>query len=217
MRTFTAAVGLIGILASHAALADESAPGGPPPSYGDSAATTPPPAESAPPAVTEPQPRRSSRWGAASAPALSGPSLWGILPWGGFGVGARFMFPLSFPPLLSRTPFRDSWALEAGADLLYWNYSYIANSSYTWTEIVPVVGVMWNVWFTNDFAAYPKVEVGYAFGWYGGINGSSAGYPTHGGIFPEGAAGVLYKLSGGLTLRGEVGYAGAKVGLGWLF
>ena len=41
MRTFTVAIGLIGVLASHAAFAQEPAPGTPP--------TQPPPAEAPPP------------------------------------------------------------------------------------------------------------------------------------------------------------------------
>jgi len=66
MRTFTVAVGLIGVLASQAAMAQETAPSG-----------SPPPAVAAPGNETNgPRP-----FGAAAGPA--GPSVWGVLPWCG--------------------------------------------------------------------------------------------------------------------------------------
>ena len=204
MRTFTVAVGLIGVLASQAAMAQETAPSG-----------SPPPAVAAPGNETNgPRP-----FGAAAGPA--GPSVWGVLPWGGIGAGARYMIPVPITQLLTRTKFKDFWAVEFGADILHWSYDYGAiggnNFSYSWTEIVPVVGMMWEVWFTPNFAAYPKVEVGYAFGWYSGTNGQTAGLEGGDRFFPSGAVGVLYKLDNGLTLRAEAGYDGAHGGIGWLF
>src|SRR4051812_18156776 len=164
MRTFTAAVGLFGVLASQVALAQEPPPGGattPPP-----AETTPPPTVATPSSTGAPQP-----FGPAAGPA--GPSVWGILPWGGYGIGARYMIPLPITQLLTRTKFHDYWALEFGADMLHFSYDYGfgAAGSYSWTEIVPVVGMMWQFWINDSFAVYPKVEVGYAFGWYSGTQG----------------------------------------------
>src|ERR1051325_7239979 len=122
----------------------------------------------------------------APAPEIKGPSVWGILPWGGIGVGARIMWPVGLPPLLTNTNSRvhDRWALEAGADLLHWSYGYIApgfaNFNYSWTELVPVVGIMWNVWLNDQFAFYPKVEIGYAFGWFSNWQGGGP-QPPYGG------------------------------------
>jgi hypothetical protein len=153
-----------------------------------------------------------------SSEKLQGLSLWGILPWGGYGAGARFMMPLPFRPLLSNTSVRDTFALEFGADFLHWSYDYtgVAGAHYSWTEVLPVVGIMWNLWLTPRFALYPKGELGYAFGWLSGwdFGGTS---PTYGGLFATGAAGLLYKLENGLTFRVEAGIAGLKVGAGWLF
>jgi hypothetical protein len=151
------------------------------------------------------------------APALRGASVWGILPWGGLGVGARFMMPLGVRPLLVNTNLRDSFALEFGADLLHWSYSYPGlGFSYSWTEVLPVAGVMWNIWVNDRFAFYPKVELGYAFGWYSNL-GSSSAVNSYGGVWADGAVGALYNVGGGLTLRAEAGSSGLKLGAGWLF
>lgn len=157
------------------------------------------------------------------APGLKGLTLWGILPWSGIGVGARFMLPLPFPSLLARagTSLHDTWDLEFGADLLHWSYGFNEpgyDFNYSWTEVLPVVGVMWNVWFNQNFALYPKLELGYAFGWFSGWDdGFTGSQPAYGGFFIAGDVGALYKLNNGLTLRAEAGSDGLKLGVGWLF
>ena len=118
MRTFTVAIGLIGVFASHAAFAQEPAAGTAPP------ATQPPPAETPPPAPTVAAPGRPGAPTPFGAAGPTGASLWGVLPWGGYGIGARYMMPLPITPLLTRTKFRDYWALEFGADILRFNYDY---------------------------------------------------------------------------------------------
>jgi hypothetical protein len=200
---FASALAVVMAINVHGARADE-----PPP-----AATTPPPPSAVatqpattPPAYTPP----------AAGTGPTGASVWGILPWGGIGVGGRFMMPLPIPPLLTGTNLRDSFGLEFGADYLHWSYGYLNYGNYSWSEIVPVVGMMWNVWLTPQFALYPKIELGYAFGWFSDWNfGGSR--PTYGGFFYDGDAGALYKLNNGLTLRAEVGVDGLKLGAGWLF
>jgi hypothetical protein len=162
-----------------------------------------------------PAPTISTAFGSTS---LQGISVWGILPWGGIGAGGRFLRPLPIRPLLVNTQLRDSFALEGGVDLLHWSYNYapVAGANYSWTEIVPVIGAMWNVWFTDNFALYPKLEVGYAWGWFSDWNFGGP-RPTYGGLFADATAGALYKLNNGVTLRAELGYAGLKLGAGWLF
>ncbi len=221
MRMFIAVIGLLGVFASQNAVAQDSPP--PAATTDSSAATTPPPAEAAPPppAVAAPGgvPGRA-QVGPATAP--TGPSFWGVLPWGGYGVGGRFMLPVPITQILTRTKFRDYWALEFGADLLHFNYDFGVvggtGYSYSWTEVIPVVGMMWQVWLTDDFAVYPKIELGYAFGWYSDTNGmSTTGLSGGNHFFPDGTAGLLYRIGNGLTLRAEAGYVGGKVGLAWLF
>jgi hypothetical protein len=213
MRTLIAALGLIGVFVSHAAFAQAPADGQP-------AATTPPPAETTPPpAVAAPGGGRApAPFGPAAGPG--GPSIWGVLPWGGFGLGARYMIPLPITQLLTRTKFHDYWALEFGADILRFNYDYGLGASaysYSWTEIIPVVGMMWQFWINDSFAVYPKLEIGYAFGWYSNTNGASTGLSGGNHLFPDGTAGLLYKLGNGITLRAEAGYVGGKAGIAWLF
>jgi hypothetical protein len=145
---------------------------------------------------------------------LTGPSLWGILPWGGFGIGGRFMIPLELPSVIRSGPIHDTWAVEVGADYLHWNYGYV-NGDYQWSEILAVGGMMWMFWVNDQFAFYPKVDLGYAFGWFSGFN--YPGRPTYGGLFLSGDAGVVYRLSGGVSLRAELGTDGLKAGAGWLF
>jgi hypothetical protein len=167
-------------------------------------------------AQSEPAPSSSVSTNVSSNAGAKGPSLWGILPWGGFGIGGRFMLPLGIKPLLTNTSIHDSFALEFGADYLHWSYNWAGAGDYSWSEILPVVGVMWNIWLNENFALYPKLEAGYAFGWFSNWNyGGSR--PSYGGFFIDGAGGAMYKLGGGLTLRGEVGVAGLKLGAGWLF
>ena len=188
MRTVTAAVALAIALGSSTAAVAQTQP--PPTSVGTSVSTS-----------------REAK----------GPSVWGILPWAGIGVGARFMFPLGIKPLITNSSVHDSFAIEGGADYLHWSYGLAGFNDYSWNAIVPVVGIMWNIWINENFAAYPKVELGWAFGWVSLPNGYSGTYSSHSGIYPDFAAGVLYRLNNGITLRGEIGYAGLKLGAGWLF
>ena len=177
------------------------------------------------PAPTSPPPTVASPGTtyAPAAPGMKGLSVWGIIPWGGYGAGARFMLPLPIPSLLahSGTSLHDNWDLEFGADILHWSYGFNEpgyNFNYSWTEVLPVVGAMWNVWFNKNFALYPKLELGYALGWFSGWdNGFGGSQPAYGGFFVAGDLGALYKLDNGLTLRAEAGSDGLKLGAGWLF
>jgi hypothetical protein len=146
-----------------------------------------------------------------------GVSLWGILPWAGIGVGGRFMLPLNTKPLLSATSLHDTFALEFGADFLHRSYDLGFYGDYSYNQIIPVFGVMWELWVNEHFAFYPKVEVGWGFGWHSSASGYSGAYGSYGGFYPDGAGGVLYKLDSGLTLRAEAGITGLKLGVGWLF
>jgi hypothetical protein len=151
-----------------------------------------------------------------SAGGSTGPTLWGILPWHGIGIGGRFMLPLGIPPLIKNNQIRDSFALEFGADVLHWSYDYFGSHGWSWTEVLPVVGGMWNIWFNEHLAGYPKVELGYAFGWASDFDyGTARSDP--GGFFWDVALGAMYKLNNGVTLRAEAGYAGLKLGAGLLF
>jgi hypothetical protein len=179
---------------------------------------------SAAPAASPSPGGASVQTGGGRAPSRQGPSAWGILPWSGFGVGVRYMLPLDVEPVLSEVTLRDSFALEFGADLLHHSYSYSYGYGYygnayrySWTQVVPVAGVLWNLWFSDRFAIYPKAELGYGFGWFSGWDNRWSNRPSHGGVFLNGAIGAHYRTKKDLTLRAEAGYAGLKLGVGWLF
>jgi len=208
MRNLVTIFSLATIFASEALAADPA-----PTNLAQGTATaTSPPSEGAPAATT------TARFSGVGAPALRGPTLWGMIPWGGIGVGGRFMIPLGIGPVLNGSSVRDSFALELGADLLHFSDSVGAGAysySWSWNELLPVGGIMWNIWLNDRFALYPKVELGYALAW---VSGSSGTYGSgYGGVFFSGAGGALYKMDSGLTLRAELGIAGLKVGAGWLF
>jgi hypothetical protein len=166
-------------------------------------------------AETQPTPGVSTT-GSASSPGgnAAGPTVWGILPWGGFGIGGRYMIPLGIPGVVRSSSVRDAFAVEVGADYLSWDHGYV-DGNYSWSEILLVGGFMWSFWLNDSFALYPKADLGYAAGWYSGYR--YPGRPAYGGPFISGDAGVIYKLAGGLSVRGEVGTDGLKAGVAWLF
>lgn len=201
MRNFMVLAALVAFLIPAVALADD--PAAPPPPPAASSSSTP-----APFVVSGP---------GASAPSLKGGSVWGILPWGGIGVGARFMVPVAIPPLIHGTSVKDSFAFEGGADFLRWSYGFGAFGNYTVTELVPVAGLMWSIWLNPQLAFYPKVELGYVFYSVSGFDQTWGSRPTYSFLFWDLTGGALYRLNGGITLRAEIGYAGLKLGAGWLF
>jgi hypothetical protein len=181
----------------------------------DSTQPPPPPPAGPPPQAPPPAAPSGSIMAPArnsDAPPLAGISVFGILGYGeSIGFGGRYMLPIGIPSLLTHTRIRDSWAVEFGADLLYWSVSAFG-ANYHETELIPIAGVMWNVWLANDFAVYPKAELGFGFN-----VGSQNAYVGHTGIYPSGAAGLLYQVANGITLRAEIGSTGLRAGAGFFF
>jgi hypothetical protein len=200
----------------------QNAPSSPPPVGTEAApapAATPAPGW-APPAATA----------VGSAPALKGLSPWLVANNGsgyygyGFGVGASFLFPLSFPPIFKNGRIHDIWAIEAGLDITRHSYAYygcgvLSNCSDTASILLtPYANVMWQVWLNESFAVYPKAGLGYGIRVSGNDYCGSTAFGCS-DAFPlriDGGGGVLYR-TGALTLRGEVGYDGIRGGLGFFF
>jgi hypothetical protein len=163
------------------------------------------------------------------APDLSGFSPWGLAVWNGFGVGARYLVSLPFGGLLPGRRFQDRFAVEFGGDVIHRSFNYYAyrgyygyrgyadryGYDYSWTEVQPVVGVAWNVWFNDRFVLYPKTDIGYGIGVHSGWDDRWSGRPVHGGIDINVSAGLMWKLPT-VTLRSEIGFDGVKFGVGWL-
>lgn len=179
------------------------------------AGTAPAPAPSAsPPAAEAPESIVTTPAPSSGAPAISGVSLFGIVGYGNsVGVGARYQLPVGIPSLIHHHRIKDSWAVEFGADLIYWSVDYAFAPAYHETELRPVGGLMWNVWLTPQFAVYPKAEIGWGFN----VAGSQYNYVGHSGIFPSGASGLLYRITDTITLRAELGFSGLRGGVGFFF
>jgi hypothetical protein len=170
----------------------------------------PPPAEPA----AAPAPAATAETAApSSGQAITG---WGVIPWHGIGVGGRYTLPLAISPILGSTGIKDYFALEFGADYLHWSYSHGGNG-FGWNEFLPVVGIMWSIWFTDKIGIYPKFDLGYGVGWFSGWDSTWPGRPSYGGFFWDLALGVNFKLNPRVNLRVEGGYTGFKAGAAYLF
>jgi hypothetical protein len=160
------------------------------------------------------QPSSSESGGIAQeGPRSTGISAWGILGYGnGLGVGGRFMMTAVPEGFLQHDRFKDQLAVEFGVDLLRFSYDFLSDD-YGFMAILPVAGVLWNVWLNDRFALYPKLDLGYAVGFYTGWNNAWGSRPTHGGFFWQTSVGLLYK-TGPVALRLELGNGLLKAGAG---
>jgi hypothetical protein len=198
-------LGLLSVVSSNVASAQEPA-------------LAPPPAAE-PAAAPFAAPVDSVQAAAPSKLLSTGPTVWGGLGyWGLYGVGASYMLPVA-NGVLKHPTIRDQFVLEFGATYLRRSYGWYTGSDYTWNEIVPTAGVAWMVWLKSNLAVYPKLDLGYAFGWLSGFDCNGVGGcsdPAYGGIFVDASVGVLYDL-GSVVLRAEAGNELIKGGLSFLF
>jgi hypothetical protein len=150
-------------------------------------------------------------------------AVWGILGWGSaIGLGASFQLPLIPQGLIHDPGFKihDSLDLDFGLDYLsYWETHHAGPYSYDVSELDLHAGVLWNFWLTPQVALYPKLGLGYSFAHYSYSPDWPSGYghTEYGGLYPELAVGGQLKLSSSLSLRGELGWAGLKLGVGFAF
>jgi hypothetical protein len=165
-----------------------------------------------------------------SAPRTSAPgrgsdslSVWAVLdpgPIDGIGVGGRFTLPLEPNGVLRHPRVKDEFTLELGADFVHYEDRVGVPGffvDYSWNGVLLVGGAAWNFWFTPRFALYPKLDVGYFFGWYGGDDDFGPyGRYDFDGIFIQGAAGVIYRFQT-MALRAEAGSGLLRVGLSFPF
>ncbi len=136
-------------------------------------------------------------------------SFWAFAPWYygvGIGVGARYNIPIvpnGFIP-----PVNDSFELEFGGDISVGNYF-----GYGWTNVSIPAEAMWRFFFLPNLSAYWKIALGLnmRFSSYSGYVGTGAS------LYWDSGLGVVWKFADKMTLRGEFGYTGPRVGLGILF
>jgi hypothetical protein len=148
---------------------------------------------------------------------------WAILGWSNsVGLGASFQLPLVPQGLIHDPGFKlhDSLDFDVGVDYLsYWDTQHSGPYSYDVSEFNLHAGVLWNFWLTPKVALYPKVGLGYSFAHYSYSPDWPPGYAhsEYGGLYPELAVGGQLKLGSAMSLRGELGWSGLKVGLGFDF
>jgi hypothetical protein len=141
-------------------------------------------------------------------------------PWpGGWGAGFRVGLPLAPNGILHSPKVRDEFQLEVGGDYLryeqHWGNPYY-DYHYSWSGILAVAGLQWNLWLAPQLALYPKVDLGFQSGWYSGWDPYwDTGYRhSYGGLFAQLAAGVIYRLQP-VDLRLELGTGLVRLGVGF--
>jgi hypothetical protein len=150
-------------------------------------------------------------------------SLWGVLdpgPIDGAGIGGRFTLPIEPNGVLNHPRVKDEFTLELGADFVHYQDRVgvpgFFEVDYTWNGFLLVAGGTWNFWFTPRFAVYPKLDVGYFFGWYSDEDFGPVGRHDFDGIFIQGAAGLIYRFQT-MSLRMELGSGLLRIGVGFPF
>jgi hypothetical protein len=133
----------------------------------------------------------------------------------GFGVGARYQITLVPEGVIGASRVRDDIGIEFGLDWFHysWNDPFFA-VSWTYNEVAPVVGGVWNFWFTPRFAIYPKIDLLYRIGWWSSNVPGAASPGGFGGFDVQGAAGIIYKFDK-VALRAEIGSYSIRLGIGF--
>lgn len=167
----------------------------------------------------------SSSGTASSGAASSGPAaannarpsivILGLYSYGGFGIGARVEYPVALN-VLKEVPWRNDIFVVGGIEYYTQSYNY-GFGNYRFNYVRIDAGAMWNFWFLENFAAYPKLTLGYDVAWLSGYNNAFGTTPSSGGIAFEGAVGVIYNVTPSIQLRGEIGSSSLKAGVGFHF
>lgn len=132
----------------------------------------------------------------------------------GFGIGGRYQKIVAPKGVIKNSPIHDEFGIEGGIDYYHYSFNFF-NSGLTYNELAFVVGVTWNFWLLNDkLAVYPKIDLAYRIGSFS--NGSTMPLTGYGGVWTQGTAGVVYRLSG-VSLRAELGSGSLRVGAGFAF
>jgi len=160
---------------------------------------------------------------APSAPASPyGPAFVALfgLDWDGFGVSGRFEIPI-VDRVIKPIKFANQIVIEGGLDYRYISYSYFFGHYYHHV-VRPQAGAMWNFWFTPQFAAYGTLRTGWnivaSSTYRTTVGGLTIRDDPHGGAFyADGGAGVIFKLSEAVSLRGEITGWGLQGGFGFRF
>jgi hypothetical protein len=148
-------------------------------------------------------------------------SAFGILGYGyshasGVGVGARFQKTIiSDVVFKDHAKIKDDFGIDFGIDYLHYSFDNFGYD-YGYNEFVLLAGGVWNVWLNDNFAVYPKIDLGYRFG-SGSVEVLGVTYDAADDEFVgQVSAGVLYKVFP-VILRAELGSWSLRLGAGFQF
>ena len=121
-----------------------------------------------------------------------------------------FILPNGFIPTIN-----DAFSLEPSLGLAYTAY---AVPHYTWgvTDIAPALYGNWSFYFSQPFRLYVGLGLGYNIG----IASAPRGYDgtiADSYFYWDLVAGLSYKFTRNVALRGELGTQGVKAGLSFYF
>lgn len=176
----------------------------------------------APPSGPDAPPAAAEDGAAASRTLDNTVSVFGVLGYGysglggAPGVGARFQKRLASDLAFHGPKLHDDIGFEGGVDFVHYSWSTPGLSEYSWSynELSLLAGVVWNVWISDEFAVYPKMELAYGIGSVSTNDGVTS--PSYGGLWFQGAGGVVYK-TGPVALRAEAGWRALRLGAGVTF
>lgn len=131
----------------------------------------------------------------------------------GFGVSGRYQHTIVPDGVIKSPSISDDFGIEGAVD--YYHYSWdLFGYSWSYNEIVLSASAVWNLWFTDEFAAYPRLGLGFGFGSFSDNSGITAPDDGYGGLVFVGGVGVVYELDP-ITLRAEL--TNGSLGLGVAF
>jgi hypothetical protein len=134
--------------------------------------------------------------------------LW--LPWYyGFGVGGVVRYEIPILPDGFIPSINDEFSLEPSFGVAYSGYAGV-----NFLDLNPALYGIWSFNFSKEFRAYGGLGLGANIGVYTGsiTTGLNVTY-----FFWDICAGVFYKLSDSIALRGELGSQGLKAGVAFYF
>jgi hypothetical protein len=202
-RTYVLGMFLVGLFVSTIATSDAHAQSSEP------SASPPSPPEAEPFANDE----RASNDNLVSAFLALGYAYSGS----GFGFGFRYQDVVVPDGIIKNGRIHDELGLEGGIDYYRYNFGYGIgpyDNTVTYNEFAVTFGAAWNFWLLDDrLALYPKLDMSYRIGSFATSTGDMSGY---GGLWIQGTAGAVYRLSG-VSLRAELGSGSLRLGAGFSF
>jgi len=173
-------------------------------------------AQTAAPQPAQPEETRGGRGGMRNAISLLGNLGYGYGLGVGVGAGVRYQATIVPKGFLRKGNIVDDLGIEGGFDFLTFSDEIDSiNLKTSVTEYRFAATAIWNVWFTDRFAAYPRVGLSFGLATIK-INDDEVNDSSYGGIGPVYGVGAVYKF-GALAVRAEFTGATTSAGLAITF